>query len=229
MKKQNILVIKHGSLGDWILATGAFKLIRKSHPNANIIMLTQTYYASLARKSGWFDEVLLDDRLPYYKFLPNLRVIRELRRYRYDHVYDLQCSSRTNFYHFLLKSRIYNWYGRARFCSHFVEFNPEAHSVELAHDIIKASGINEMPEPDVRMLRTNSMMSKIKSFGRFVIFTPGSSAKHLYKRWTPEGYAKIIDFLASKKINSILIGTEIDRETINANNGLVSYQIMHFN
>lgn len=211
----NILVIKHGSLGDWILATGAFKLILQHHPTANIIMLTQKYYSSLAYKCQWFNEVWIDNRLPLYKFIENIKIIKKLRSYNYDHVYDLQCSSRTNIYHFMIHDKVKNWYGRAKGCSHYVPFNPSAHSVELSHDIIRASGINALPTPDISWLKSNKFAKRIKSLKKFVLFIPGCSAKHTQKRWSAAGYAKIIDWLAEKNIKSVLLGTEIDKPIIN--------------
>ena len=35
--RENILVIKHGALGDFVLSTGPFKAIREFHSNDSII------------------------------------------------------------------------------------------------------------------------------------------------------------------------------------------------
>ena len=40
----NILVIKHGSLGDLVLSFGAIKTLRENYPNSNIYLLTHTIY-----------------------------------------------------------------------------------------------------------------------------------------------------------------------------------------
>ena len=126
--------------------------------------------------------------------------------------YDLQCSKRTNLYHHLIKDKVKNWYGRAKGCSHYVPFNNSAHSVELSYDIIKASGINDFPTPDINWLKTDKLDKKIKHLNNFALFIPGSSAKHSAKRWVAERYAKVIDWLHNKKIRSVLIGTEIDKQ-----------------
>ena len=215
MHNQNILVIKHGSLGDWIQATGAFKLIRAQYPEFKIIMLTHPHYLPLAKACNWFNEVWTDHRLPLYKLASNFAVIAKLRSHNYNHVYDLQCSNRTNIYHFFTKDKVRNWYGRAKGCSHYVPFIDDSHSIELAYNIIKASGINNLPVPDVSWLKTNKFISKIKSMGCFVLFIPGSSAKHAhYKRWSAEGYAETINWLTRRKVKSVLIGTQIDKQII---------------
>jgi ADP-heptose:LPS heptosyltransferase len=213
---RHILIIKHGSLGDWVLATGAFKLIRESYPMSNIILLTGSYYVPLARNCGWFDEVWTDDRLPWFNLNSTLRVIKKLRSTSYAHVFDLQCSKRTAMYYRFIKDKVSNWYGRANGCSHYVPFNISAHSVELSRDIIKASGITTMPVPDISWLKSTSSDLNIKSFGKFILFIPGCSENHLYKRWTSNGYAKVIDWLEKKRIKSVLIGTKLDKEIIDA-------------
>ncbi len=214
MFKQNILVIKHGSLGDWIQATGAFRLIRACHAKANIIILTQSNYLPLAYACNYFDEIWEDNRFPLRNIISNFKIIKKLRSNQYEHVYDLQCSNRTNLYHSLILNKVKNWYGRAKGCSHFVPFNSSAHSVELSRDIIKSSGINDIPEPKIDWLKTRDLDEKIESFGKFVLFIPVSSKKHFRKRWTANGYAEVIDWLAKRNINSVLTGTEIDRNII---------------
>ena len=39
LKKKNILIIKHGALGDFILSFGPFKAIRNYHLNDNVYLL----------------------------------------------------------------------------------------------------------------------------------------------------------------------------------------------
>jgi len=57
-----VLVIKLGALGDFIQACGPFQAIRRYHTNAHITLLTTSRFSSLARNSGWFDEVWIDDQ-----------------------------------------------------------------------------------------------------------------------------------------------------------------------
>jgi ADP-heptose:LPS heptosyltransferase len=59
---QRILVIKHGALGDLVLATGPFKAIRANHFDAHIVLLTTAPFESFGRDCGYFNEVWLDTR-----------------------------------------------------------------------------------------------------------------------------------------------------------------------
>ena len=50
-KKENILIIKHGALGDLIQADGIFKSIRAKHKYANIVLMTSKNFVTLMKKS----------------------------------------------------------------------------------------------------------------------------------------------------------------------------------
>ena len=47
-KKKNLLVIKHGALGDFILSLGPFKAIRNNHPKEHIALLTSSNFKEFA-------------------------------------------------------------------------------------------------------------------------------------------------------------------------------------
>ena len=171
---------------------------------------------SLAQASGYFDEIVIDDRPPIYNFISVVSTMRQLRKREYSHVYDLQCSSRTSWYYRMLKGRVKNWYGRASGCSHYVPITSASHSLERLHDIIKASGLSESVLPDVSWLKDKDMRAKIKSFERFVLLIPGSAAKHARKRWTANGYAELIDWLSARGIKSVVTGAGADEEIVSA-------------
>ena len=60
----NILIIKHGSLGDLIQANGAIKDIRESFPNSKVLLLTSEAYSYFMSSCPYIDGVLTDKRLP---------------------------------------------------------------------------------------------------------------------------------------------------------------------
>ena len=71
----NILIIKHGSLGDLIQANGAMKDIKLNFPNDNILLLTTGPYANLMSSCPYLNGVLIDKRLPRWNlfYLNNLK------------------------------------------------------------------------------------------------------------------------------------------------------------
>ena len=105
----NILIIKHGSLGDLIQANGAIKDIKEYYKNSKVILLTSKAYSIFMSECPYVDGVLVDKRLPRWNlfFLHNLRKL--LTRYNFTHVFDLQNSSRTKFYkNYLLSKPIWS-------------------------------------------------------------------------------------------------------------------------
>ena len=94
----NILIIKHGSLGDIAQASGAIQDIYENHKNDQIYLLTTKPYFELFKKNPYLHEVILDKRLPKYNLIYLYFLMRELKKYKFYKIFDLQNSSRTNFY-----------------------------------------------------------------------------------------------------------------------------------
>src|SRR5690349_18001147 len=93
----HILVIKLSALGDFIMSFAAFAAIRHAHPGAKITLLTTKSFVSMAEKSGWFDEIIVDTR-PSILDIPGwLKLRTQLRAGNFTRVYDLQTNDRTSF------------------------------------------------------------------------------------------------------------------------------------
>ena len=94
----NILIIKHGSLGDLIQANGAIKDIKKHYENRKVFLLTSKPYSLFMSECPYIDGVIIDKRLPRWNlvFLYNLKKL--LSKYNFSKVIDLQNSKRTKFY-----------------------------------------------------------------------------------------------------------------------------------
>ena len=101
----NILIIKHGSLGDLIQANGAIKDIKKFYPNRKVFLLTTQPYSIFMSECPYLDGVIIDKRLPRWNlfYLNNLK--KTLSKYNFSKVFDLQNSNRTKFYkRFIIKN-----------------------------------------------------------------------------------------------------------------------------
>ena len=98
----NILIIKHGSLGDIAQASGAIQDISENHKNDQIYLLTTKAYLEVFKKNPFIHEVILDKRLPRYNLIYLYFLMRELKKFKFSKVFDLQNSSRTNFYRNIL-------------------------------------------------------------------------------------------------------------------------------
>ena len=94
----NILIIKHGSLGDIAQACGAIQDISENHNNDQIYLLTTKPYFDLFKKNPHLTDVILDKRLSRFNLIYLYFLMRKIKKLKISKVYDLQNSSRTSFY-----------------------------------------------------------------------------------------------------------------------------------
>ena len=101
----NILIIKHGSLGDLIQANGAIKDIKNFYKNRKVFLLTSKPYSIFMSECPYLDGVIIDKRLPRWNLLYLRNLKNKLLRYDISKVFDLQNSNRTKFYKkFIIKN-----------------------------------------------------------------------------------------------------------------------------
>jgi ADP-heptose:LPS heptosyltransferase len=107
----NILIIKHGSLGDIAQACGAIQDISENHPEDQINILTTKPYFELFKKNPLVHNIILDKRLSRFNLIYLYLLMRTLKKLNIKKVYDLQNSSRTKFYKNILspKSNFNTW------------------------------------------------------------------------------------------------------------------------
>ena len=94
----NILIIKHGSLGDIAQASGAIQDICNHHSTDDIFLLTTNLYIDLFRKNSSLKEIILDKRLSRFNLIYLYNLMKKIKKNKFTKVYDLQNSSRTSFY-----------------------------------------------------------------------------------------------------------------------------------
>ncbi len=224
----DILVIKHGALGDFVLAMGPFAAIRRHHPDAVITLLTTAPFGELAEASGYFDAVWIDTRPKLTQPLDLLKLARRLNDAGFERVYDLQTSTRSNGYFRLmgpLLGRVRpEWSGIARGCSH-PHINPDRpimHTIERQKDQLAAAGITDVPGADLGWA-----VADISRFGltgdapggdarRFVLIAPGGARHRPMKRWPRERFAELAAKLAAKGVTPVVLGAGAEREVADA-------------
>jgi len=93
----NILIIKHGSLGDIVQISGAVRDIRESFKNDKIFILTTSQYVEVLSKCPFIDGILIDKRYPRWNLIYLWYLRKNLKSYNFKNIFDLQNSSRTSF------------------------------------------------------------------------------------------------------------------------------------
>ncbi len=173
-----VLVIKHGALGDIVLAFAAFAAIRAAHAGDEILLLTTAPFAEFLAASPWFDEVVVDRRPAAWNVPGVLALRRKLRGF--DMVYDLQTSARSSRY-FGLAGRP-RWSGIAKGCAllHANPLRDALHTRERLAEQLGVAGLT-LGAPDLSWLSAD--VSKFRLPPRYAVLVPGASPHRPEKRW----------------------------------------------
>jgi ADP-heptose:LPS heptosyltransferase len=195
-----ILVIKHGALGDFILAFPALSAIRTFHPGAEITLLTTAPYAPFLAAAPWLDRIEIDTRPNFWNLPGLLKLRRQLRGF--DLVYDLQTSSRSSRYFTLAGKPL--WSGIAQGCA-LPDADPNRdnlHSRERLEGQLRAAGIPHLPQPNLSWL-TGTDISRFNLPEKFTLLIPGASFHRPEKRWPEQNFAQLAQSLP---MPSVIIG-----------------------
>jgi len=213
--QERILVIKHGALGDVVLAEGPFQAIRAHHPDAHITLLTTALFKPFLEKSGLFDEIWVDEKPKFWNVLKLMRLKDKLVRGHFNRVYDLQTSTRSSSYFGLLPSgQKVEWSGVAKGCSHPHD-NPDRgklHTLERQAEQLKIAGIETIPPVDFKW--AIKAAKKFELPEKIALLVPGGSAHRPEKRWPAEKYAELANLLASQNITPVLIGAKAEQDVL---------------
>ena len=186
----NILIIKHGSLGDIAQACGAIQDISENHKDDQIHLLTTKPYFELFKKNPHISNVILDKRLSKINLIYLYLLMREIKKYNFSKVYDLQNSSRTTFY----KNILFPKADKTIWCSTETtlpegttkkDFDKDSVLSRFDHQL-KSSGINtnHTMKPDFSW--STDDISEIKNnyeLDKYIILFPFCSPHLTSKKW----------------------------------------------
>ncbi|HYM01923.1 MAG TPA: glycosyltransferase family 9 protein [Stellaceae bacterium] len=218
--QRNVLVIKLSALGDFVQALGPAAAIRRHHASDRVTLLTTRPYAKFATESGYFNDVVVDERPKFWNIKGWLALHRTLNRSRFDRVYDLQTSDRSSLYLWLFfPGPRPQWSGIAWRCSHphaNLDRYPQ-HTIDKQAEQLLMAGIYPVPLPACPTAR-RALPSELKG-RRFALLIPGSSPRHLEKRWPAAHFAELARRLHDAGYLPVIVGAPDERslgETIRA-------------
>ena len=186
----NILIIKHGSLGDIAQASGAIQDISENHKNDQIYLLTTKPYSELFKKNSFIHEVIIDKRLPKYNLIYLYFLMREIKKYKFSKIFDLQNSSRTNFYKNILfpKAKKETWSSSITTLPEVInkkEFDKHSVLDRFNHQL-QTSGLKTSYTLNPDFSWACSDVSEIKNYFRlnkFILLFPFCSPHLNIKKW----------------------------------------------
>jgi len=204
----NILIIKHGALGDLIQITNALKSIRHKYPESKITLLTDIKFKFFSDRIIFIDEIIYENRPSFLRIDEWLTIILKITRRNFNIVFDLQNSDRTSVYYFFI--RLFNskviWSGNRKGGKY--KYHPKNFESVPIKDRIKNQlalmNIEIYDNPDISWMLNKNIINLPNN--DFVILLPGSSLDHKHKRWPAEKFAELANHLKERNIDSIILG-----------------------
>ena len=186
----NILIIKHGSLGDIAQASGAIQDISDNHPNDDLYILSTKPYYNLLKKNPNITDVILDKRLSRFNLIYLYLLMRKIKKYKFIKVYDLQNSKRTSFYKKILYPKASSdvWSSSETTLpegTNKTDFDKDTVLNRFEHQL-NASGIktDKVIKPDFSWSCEDiSEIKKKYNLNKYIILFPFSSSHLTIKRW----------------------------------------------
>jgi ADP-heptose:LPS heptosyltransferase len=212
MNQNHILVIKLGALGDFIQAAGAMAAIRRHHKQARITLLTTKPFVSFAQRSGYFDDIWLDEKPRWHQPGAWLELRRRLIEGQFARVYDLQNSDRSNLYFRLLpKNKKPEWVGTAKGASHAnLAAERTAGTAFAGHaQTLGLAGISGVEIDTLAWINGNAALIPTTDYALLV---PGCSPQHPHKRWPVESFARLARHLIGQELLPVVIGADAEKD-----------------
>ena len=206
----NILIIKHGSLGDIAQASGVIQDISENHKEDQIYLLTTKPFFFFFKKNPFIHDVILDKRLSRFNFIYLYKLTRTLKNFNFEKVYDLQNSSRSTFYKNILfpKAKSNKWSSSETTLpinTPKVEFDKKPVLDRFEHQL-KISGLNtsNTMKPNFSWACTNiDNIKKKYELNNYIILFPFCSVHLNIKKWPY--YNELIALIKMKYANKYKI------------------------
>ena len=206
----NILIIKHGSLGDIAQASGVIQDISENHSDDQIYLLTTKPYFDLFKKNPYLTEVILDKRLSRFNLIYLYSLMKKIKKLNFAKVYDLQNSSRTSFYKKILfpKSNLQNWSSSETTLPEGVtkeDFDKKSVLERFDHQL-KTSGLTTKNTMKPNFSWSCSEINEIKKkydLNKYILLFPFCSPHLVNKKWPY--YNELIDLIKKKYKNDFKI------------------------
>ena len=226
----NILIIKHGSLGDIAQASGAIQDIFENHKDDNLYILSTKPYYELLKKNPFIKDVIIDKRKSRFNLIYLYLLMREIKKYRFSKIYDLQNSSRSRFYKKILhpKEGLEIWSSTSTTLPKEItkeEFDKGPVLNRFEHQLSKSGLITKnVLKPNFNWSCEDiSNLKSIYKLEKYIILFPFSSAHLTIKRWPfyneliqkiKEKFENKYQIVVAPGPNEIKIASEIEAKII---------------
>src|SRR5580765_7050038 len=226
---RNVLVIRLRSIGDTVLATPSLVALRRFLPHAKIHLLLENWVAPLLEGSELVDRVI---HVPRQSNSGRARLARELRRTRYDVVYNLHGGTTATFLTRATGARHrvgFANYQYARLHNHVAPLPQEIwqraalHSVEQQLALVGWTGVPVTDRPATQIPLTaraaQSVSSRLqaKSLDEkqpFALIHPAAAFET--KQWATENFARVAEDVTARGLTPVAIVSSKERQVLSS-------------
>ncbi len=222
MKRRKVLVFTKNWIGDVIMQTPCFKLIKENDPNCEIVCIVPPVCQWVLDHTPYVDRIIVFNEKLNRGFKEKISLILQLRKEKFDKVYILHPSKTRAFWCVLagIKERVaYMSKQRRMFLTHAIEQpkNPP-HQTDYFVNLLRADGL-EIPKnyycEFVPTREENDVIQKKleeKNFSTnksFVVLNSGANWEP--KRWSTSYFAELADLIYEKyQLPIVIIGSKSD-------------------
>ena len=215
---QNILIINFGQIGDVILCLPALKAVREKFPEARITALIGKSGTKIVEISGFTDETITVDRVrlrdsgKIWSINQIFKIVKDVRRRKFDFVIDLHSLYETNLLGFFsgAKYRLFARRGNrsldflSKFSPSPPEFDRTKHLTDYYLSVLEPLGVKNANrfakisplETDLKTVE-NLLRGKNAEKKQLIGIFPG--AGHPSRRWKLENFAELAKLLATNE------------------------------
>lgn len=223
---QRVLVVRLRSIGDTVLSTPSLFALRRFLPNARIDVLLEDWVAPLLEGSELVDRVIPIGKGSWTRF----RAARELRRTRYDVVFNLHGGTTSTFLTRFAGARHRVGYANYQYSSFYTDLlssssdfwgQEKTHSAEQQLALLGFVGVPVSDRPrsalGIAPPASESIEEKLSSCGiageRFALMHPSTAFET--KQWATENFARISEYLAARGLKRVAIASRSENKVLN--------------
>ena len=224
---RKVLVVRLRSIGDTVLATPSLSALRRFLPEAEIDILVEDWVAPVLEGHSAINKVITMERK---SLASRARVARELRSARYDVVYNLHGGTTATLltratgaphrvgYATYQYSHLHNHQAPA---ASVLWQQSKTHSVEQQLALLGWTGVPVTDRPPTQLAVTSTSLAAVDELLRtanlegkeFALIHP--AAAFATKQWAADKFARVVEFLAERKVESVAIAGPNETDVVN--------------
>lgn len=228
---RKILVVQSHLIGDLVMITPLLRTLREAYPKAWICLLANPFAVDLLKGQQWVDEIFplafpwSNHNYSYASIVHLWQAVRKLKKEKFELAIDAQIDIRNAFLLFLTRAQRrlgYDITGGRAFLTDAPKFPDDKNNLLDARlSVLECLGI-DCSDKSTELHITQETKDWVESYlehnnldkDKTVGIHPGASVKE--KLWQSEKFAEVVDYLANKGFEPVIIEGPNDSDTVNS-------------